>query len=547
MNTDIKNTKSNKNILVGVMIVIIITLFLVFYFSNNTSSKDNYVITLKGNKYIVLTTEETYTEPGFEAKKNNEDVTNSVKVTNEIKNTPGVYRIIYQIGDYYEYRYVEIKKAIDPTLEIILELSNDKKTNEDVIINVTVNGETFSTLTLPDKSIVNTNTTSFVVKENGVYTFEAINDRNETFTKEISIDNIDKIAPTGTCTATLTNSNTVINVEVSDNDKVTYSYYDNGNLIATTDNNSYTITTKSSDKIKVTLEDEVLNKTDIACQIIDKRYYEQVKPSSSEKIVFHGESDTFKTYIVNRSSYYLTYIWVKDAYTQLNKMDSPEYGKNLYQPKKLLEKARDKYNLKNKIMVGFNASGFYLKGTFDAASVKAYPAYDKTSVGTLVITDGKVVRNAYSHAVKTWFTVGVNKDNQLLVFEDTKSADASAKKAWSEKVINSGIRNTFSFSAPLMENGKKTGITTSMPGGFTDKKGLQIICQINDNNFLLFTSKNETRNKAIDEFTKLGCKTAMNLDGGGSVALFYKDKNSDNIVNVLGGARALPEAGYFTE
>ena len=86
-----------------------------------------------------------------------------------------------------------------------------------------------------------------------------------------------------------------------------------------------------------------------------------------------------------------------------------------------------------------------------------------------------------------------------------------------------------------------------MPGGSNDAKGLQIICQINENNFLLFTSKSETRNKALDELSKLGCQTAMNLDGGGSVAILYKDKNSSEIIRAIGGNRDLPEVGYFTE
>lgn len=274
---------------------------------------------------------------------------------------------------------------------------------------------------------------------------------------------------------------------------------------------------------------------------------QQIKPGSKEKIVYHGDSDTLKAYIVNRGTYYLTYIWVKDAYTQINKIDSPEYGKNLYLPSDLLKKANTNNKLKNKIMIGFNASGFYLKNTFDSDSVDKYPKYNRTSVGSLVITDSKVVRNAYKYAVKTWYVTGINKDNKLVIFEDKKTTNTKVKQKWAQTVISSGIRNTFTFAAPVIQNGKKTNNTTSMPKSNTEKIGLQLMCQINENNFVMFTTTGETRNKAINVLFNMGCQTAMNLDGGGSASLLYKDKKSNTIKKVVGNNRKLAEVGYFTE
>ena len=78
-------------------------------------------------------------------------------------------------------------------------------------------------------------------------------------------------------------------------------------------------------------------------------------------------------------------------------------------------------------------------------------------------------------------------------------------------------------------------------------ESLQMICQINENNFVLFTSTSANRKTAINIFMKLGCITAVNLDGGGSRALLYKEKNSTEFKTITGGSRTLPEAGYFTE
>ena len=44
----------------------------------------------------------------------------------------------------------------------------------------------------------------------------------------------------------------------------------------------------------------------------------------------------------------------------------------------------------------------------------------------------------------------------------------------------------------------------------------------------------------------LKCQTGTNLDGGGSIALLYKDKNS-SIQTIIGNGRSLTEVGYFSE
>ncbi len=280
---------------------------------------------------------------------------------------------------------------------------------------------------------------------------------------------------------------------------------------------------------------------------------EPIKPDSSEKIIKQEETKTLKVYITQKGNYYLTRVWMENPYTQINKEDANPYGKTLKRPSELLKNAISSKGLDGKLIVAMNASGFYLKDTFDASSVSRYPAFDKTSVGTLVITDGKVVRNAYEKGdILTWFIAGIDPNNKLLVFEDKKIKETNSqeKKAWSESVINTGIRNTFTFAAPLIENGEKTNWSnrnSRMPGSNDSTKGLQIIGQINNNNFVFYTSKSGTRDEAIKLFLNMGCKTAVNLDGGGSVALLFKPSNSSNIETVTGNGRSLPEVMYITE
>ena len=286
-------------------------------------------------------------------------------------------------------------------------------------------------------------------------------------------------------------------------------------------------------------------------------YLDPIKPPSTDNVIKSEETDTLKVYITEAKGYYLTRVWAKDPYTQLNKQNANPYGSTLTKPSALLQTAMNEKSLSNKLILGFNASGFYLKRSdgsgYDTHCVNHNPAVNKTSVGTLVITDGKVIRNAYEKGdLITWFIAGVTKDNKMVVFQDTKISETNTtdKKAWADSVISSGIRNTYTFAAPIIENGQKTNWNNNnsrMPGSNSSNKGLQMFCQINANNFAFFTSSSSTRNIGIDVFLNMGCKTAVNLDGGGSVALLFKPSNSTTITTIVGNGRNLPEVGYFSE
>ena len=509
-----------------------------------------YTFDLEGDNPFYLIQGDNYVEPGFKAyDEEMNEVTEKVKVKNDINNNVvGEYYVKYKIGQ------IEVKRKVivtDTMLFVSLKIDNEELTNVDVTISYQVSGKAFEKLLLPDGVEVERRDGVFKASTNGEYRFKAYNSDGEVYEEVVEIKNIDKDPPVGNCTATIDKTQTEIIVSATDDSEIVeYDYLDNGESIIKDSQSTYTHNAKMSKKISVAVTDKAKNAATFNCSVTDNTIYPALLPDSSDNVIFKGETDTLKVYVIKRSSYYLTRIWVENPYEQLNKFDSPEYGKNLYKPDKLLETAMNTNNLTNKLLLGFNASGFYLKNTFDAYSVSRYPAYDRTSVGSLVITNGKVIRNAYDKAVKTWYIMGINPDNQMVIFEDKKtesSADIIDKQKWANDVINSKIRNTYTFAAPLIQNGVKTGITTSMPGGFTDSKGLQMICQINDNNFVLFTSSSSTRNKGMDDFLSMGCQTATNLDGGGSIALMYKDANSTTITKVIGGGRALPEVAYFSE
>ncbi len=521
-----------------------------------TTVVDNSSLILNGSDEITIDLGTPYVEPGFEARDINGDSLNNKVVVTGTVNTfeEGTYKLIYSVinSEGKEYTKTRTIKVVNNNLTINLEVTNTDLTNKDVSVSVYVKGNEFAYLTYPNQTVTRNIVSTYTISENGTYTFKVFNQNGKEFTKTITISNIDKTAPTGSCSAILNLSSTEIKVNAYDDHGIyKYDYLDNQTIINSNNNTSFIYNKKASKNIYVKVYDLAGNTKLLTCSVTDKSYYPAILPNQSENIIYKGETDTLKVYVTKESSYYITRVWAKDPYNQLNKFDSPEYGSKLYRPSSLLSKANSKYNLTDKLLIGFNASGFYLKDTFDASSVSKYAKYDKTSVGTLVITNGKVIRNVYNKAYKTWFIMGVDKNNKMRIFKDSKAsttAEINKKKAWSEEVINSGIRNTYTFAAPIIMDGKKTNITTSMPDTSNNTtKNLQIFCQVNDNNFILVTAVDTKRNTIINRLLQLNCQTATNLDGGGSIALLYKNKNSNTIKKIVGDDRSLPEVGYFSE
>lgn len=57
-------------------------------------------LNLKGDDFVKLSLGETYTEPGYEATENGEDISEKVKVTGSVdSSTPGFYNLVYSVAN----------------------------------------------------------------------------------------------------------------------------------------------------------------------------------------------------------------------------------------------------------------------------------------------------------------------------------------------------------------------------------------------------------------------------------------------------------------
>lgn len=526
---------------------------------------DKYSIMINGDAVVYVLKGAEYKEQGVSVTSSDgSKIEHEVKIENKVDtNMVGDYYINYKVT-FGDVEQELMRKVVVYEMVYELKANTTEATSDKVILSFNTESEYYAYTIYNDKK---TSLKKFDVEvfSNMKITYKIYDVFGNFVTKEMDVKNINRVAMSATCTATVANDKTVYNVG-SNRTISKVDYYGAGIRVGSDKSPNYTYKGKLNPKssISVVVYDNSNNTVKADCKIVDKTTSTSTTPSASPQpstspqsspstgsgsVVFSSNSNTMKVTITKNSTYYITRVWMSNPHQQINKFDSPSYGKSLVRPSKLLSNAVTTYGLTNKALVGFNASGFYLKDTYDSASVNKYPAFDKTSVGTIVITNGKVVRNAYTKAYKTWYIAGVDSSNTLRIFTDAKASSDSelaAKKTWADGVINSGIRNTFTFAGPLVIDGKATSSTTSFPSSGS-ALNRQAICQVDANNFVLITGTNLTRQNLIDIMLKLNCRTGTNLDGGGSIALLYKQAGSNEIKKVIGDSRSLTEVGYFSD
>ena len=527
---------------------------------------DKYSIMIEGDAVVYVLKGAEYKEQGVKVTSSDGSlIEHEVKIENEVDTSKvGNYYINYKVT-FGDVEQELMRKVVVYSLDYELKANTTDATSDKVVVSFNTESDYYAYTIYNDKK---TSLKKFDVEvySNMEVTYKIYDIFGNFVEDKVDVKNINRTPLIATCTATVYDDKTVFNV-TSNKTINKIEYFGAGIRIASEKNANYTYKGKLNPKssISIILYDSFSSTVNVDCKIVNKTTSSTPSPSpssnpqtspgsggstgSGSSVVFSTSSSTMKATITKNGSYYITRVWMSNPHKQVNKFDSPNYGSSLTKPSTLLSNAISTYGLSNKALIGFNASGFYLKDTYDASSVNKYPAFNKTSVGTIVITNGKVVRNAYTKAYKTWYIAGVDSSNTLRIFTDkagTSDSELATKKTWADGVISSGIRNTFTFGGPLVIDGKASNITTSFPSP-SSALNRQAICQIDANNFVLITGSKLTRNNLIDIMLDLKCKTGTNLDGGGSIALLYKEKNSNTIKKVIGDSRALTEVGYFSE
>lgn len=233
-------------------------------------------------------------------------------------------------------------------------------------------------------------------------------------------------------------------------------------------------------------------------------------------------------------------VWVADPYKQFHKVDAQNGDKELVTD--IINKEIGTKNLTNSILIGGN-SLFTTNGRRN---------------GNLIITEGNVLLYnpggplSKSFGSNTLFYAGIASNGELQ-FYCTKpksncaggSVSAEAEDTLFQAIIQSGMKNTIPlpFESMIIWNGKV------IDQSWDKRYGLRhMFCQVDANNFVITVSGNgDLVSEHQDLLIEKKCKTAMNLDGGGSVNVFYKDRGARYVSHVHNNTRPRPDAYYFAE
>lgn len=489
---------------------------------------------LLGNNKVSLNKNDKYEEIGFEATLNNEDFSKKVSVTNNIDTSlVGVFEIKYllTIGNKTKELTREVE-VIGNKYEV--SFSDDKLTNQDIIITLTNSFNNFQYFKDPKGETTTDNALTYSISENGVYTFYLVDKNDASEQINIEIKNIDKKAPTGNCEAKISDNTTNFYLNGQDENGILKYVYNNIEY-----SKNFTVNGKYENN-EVTIYDNAGNNTKMMCDT----YYDDIK-SANQNIVASFNSESLKYWIEKPNSLYtISHIWARDPYGQMKTAIPNSFG-TLDTTKNILEKEINSNSYQNKGLIAVNASGFTSKD-FDSYYFKKIPGYKNTSLAPIVIVNGKILRDFTDQLLpfERIMTYGLKKDGYLAYY-DFKKDSISFNQQLKEKIISDGVKYTIGFTPVLVENGQ-VAVSNSSPNL------RQAICQINKNNFIIVTNTTSNRNQGLGFLgtaklmKQLNCRIGLNLDGGGSINMFYKGNNS-TISSIKTSSRQVADILYFVE
>ncbi len=545
---------SAEELLIYFFIILIVVVFVILLIPTKDNKQttteptkqetNDIVIKLVGSNPYYLLKGKTYEEPGYEAFDSlNNNISQRIIVSGKVDtNTPGTYEITYRVDN------VEIKrKVIVSNMEPKFIDEEEDYINDSYTIMLLVNGSDYEKTVLPDNTETKSKGIEFEADQNGTYPFTVYDKYGNQIRLEKKIEKIDKEAPTGTCTNKLDLGKTYVEVKASDTQSGMSSYtYNNGEKSYTSKEVKYEYSGLYKE-VKVTLTDKVGNKKTITCVSSGEGATAQIKPPTGANIIKSADSDTFKVSIEKKSGYYITRVWVVDPYNQINKgLILDNWNKKRARAATILNHEISSRGLSNKIVVGINGSGFYENGTWTPSCSSSYKnQYNRTTEGPLVIYDGKVVRNWYqdgavdksrNHSVYT-----VSKEGYFDTYQNFNGMSETERQKLFNNIIAKGYRNTWTFRPVAILNGNI--LTTNLVG--EQMKNRNVVCQIDRNNWAILTGQT-TAKDAVNILKNMGCKTAVNMDGSGSVSLHFKGKTG-SLETLHGGGRDVVDTLYFTE
>lgn len=256
--------------------------------SGSDKKKGETTITLKGNETIYIELNGNYKEEGFTAVDTVDgNIKKKVKVTHNVDNkNPGTYQVVYTVKNSSGVTTSVKRNIVVMKVDLNLAIENNYYTNGNVNIKINVDDEYFDYLMLPNGINSTEKSLTFTVSENGTYTFKLVNKHGITKEKSITVENIDKINPSGSCSGYFKDGVSYINVSSNDNTGISR-YIIDGKSYST---NNIKIN-KEVTSVSVDIYDYANNKITVSCGLTDKNDFITSDKSITFSYQFKTDSD----------------------------------------------------------------------------------------------------------------------------------------------------------------------------------------------------------------------------------------------------------------
>ena len=212
-----------------------------------------------GDEYIEKNCEVIDTVDGSKLK-------DKIKITNNVNTSKaGVYKVTYTVTNSSGITTTAVRTVIVMDSEMSVTLNNTNYTNSNVKINIYINDDMFDYLLLPDGNKVTDKIYTYEVSENGNYKFIMYNKKNKNIEKSITVNNINKTKPSGSCSGSYKDGKSVINIKAQDDIGISRYEIDGANYTS----NQITIN-KELKTVNISIYDKANNSTSISCNLEDK-------------------------------------------------------------------------------------------------------------------------------------------------------------------------------------------------------------------------------------------------------------------------------------
>ena len=231
-------------------------------------------IVLNGENQIYVIINNSYQDMGVQASDNVDgNITNKVVIENSVNTSiVGEYNVNYMVTNSRGYTNMITRKVNvinkDSNLIVNYSINPNKLTNEDVTIQLKLSDD-YDRIVYPDgtagKSL------DYVVSKNDTYKFSIFDKYGREIIKEITIDNIDKTVPQGTCTAELYFDRTEVKVNITTSRDISgFEYIIDDESSGFSQANSYVSKKYKPTKVTVKIKDSINKQNELSCNIVNK-------------------------------------------------------------------------------------------------------------------------------------------------------------------------------------------------------------------------------------------------------------------------------------